>query len=1506
MREIKVFVSSPGDAQFERRRLERVVERLNGELSGSILLRTVRWETSFYSAHETFQSQIPPAAECDIVVAILRHRLGTELPADFPRMPDGSPYPSGTAYEVLTAIEARRTRELPDVYVFRYAEPPQVSLDDPAARSLAETQWSRLKGFFERWFLSPEGQFKAAFHVFASTDEFEDQAERLLRQWIEDHVLKDRSVVWPIEIKGSPFRGLDAFDARHAPVFFGRRRDTARAVDALKDGEEAGTAFLLIVGASGAGKSSLARAGVAPRLTAPGVVPAVDVWRVAMFRPGERAGDPFLALAEALLSPPASADTTLRALPELAAGPYPTPRQLADFLKGADDPQAALLPALDSVAEEEQARGGFERAVRADILVVVDQLDDLFAEDIPEDDRIRFGAVLGALARSGRIWVAATLRADLYERYVTVPELLRLKSEGRSYDLASPGEAELDEIVRGPAEAAALVYEADVSGRTLDERLLADAGRADMLPLLQFTLNRLFEERVVVEGATHLTHAAYDALGGLTGAIDLEAERAIAPLGERAVSRLPRLLRDLARPAAGDADAAAGHRLTIRSVPLQRAVHDAEAGRLVEALVNARILLAEGTGNAATVRIAHQRVLEAWGRARATVAENSDFFRIRQEVEDERQRWEDGGRRRDRLIRPGVPLAEAESIARRFRDELSPETRTFIAASGNRARLRQRLVAGAAIVFLGVAVAAAYLGWRANVAEDRAQRNYLTARNTVDTIVFDVAQGLRKVEGVRIESIRTILQEVQKAVDELAQSTPNEAGLFRSRATMMMLFGDVYMSAGDGPAGLKAYEESLAATRILAAEYPGDLDPQRDLLVSLVRVADAKSRMGDAEGTIAGLREALGVAHALTEAEPDNVLWQRDLAMVLERMGDFQTQSGDTPGAFARFDESLAAARRALAIAPQDSDAQEDLAVVLENVGDLRQRVGQTDEARTAFEESLDLRRALLAADPGLTERQRAVSVALVKLGDLMLQTGDISRAADSYRESAGVLRHLSSLDPENTRPLGDLAILENKLGDVSLRTGDFAAARSSYQVSLDTDRRLAELEPSNTEWQRSLAVDLNRMGDLAARTGDVDGALASYREARAIIEKLVKLDPDNIGWQRDLNFGLGKIADAEGMAGNLSGSLAAYETMLANARRLLDREPQNVEWRSDVALALERLGDARLRMGDAAAAKAAFEEARGQVRDLIAQDPTNQFRQSQMSILTQKTGDVALRRGDAAAALAAYDESLGIDRRLVEADPEDLPHRRGLAVSLNRVADVKRQTGDADAALAAYQESLDIARDLTRRQPQNTQYLSDVAFSLNRIADLKLAAGDTETALRNYDEALVIARQLSAAAPGVQSYRDAVALALQRIGDVKAARNDLSGALQTYEEELSIRRASENAEAADVTARRNLAMSLQRIGDVKTRQGDQEAALASYRETAAALEGLAATDPEQVFRKSDLVQIYARLAQVIGPARRREYLARALAIAEELKAAGRLTEDQKSWPDDLRKALGE
>lgn len=1278
MRNVRIFVSSPGDVDHERRRVDRVVERLNGEFAGTVRLKTIRWETDFYRAHATFQAQIPEAAECEIVIAIFRHRIGSELPADFARMEDDRPYPSGSAYEVLSAIAAYRSQGFPDVYVFRHPDPPMVRLDDPEAERVHQ-QWRRLKEFFDTWFLSQDGPFKAAFQHFGSTDEFEAQIDRLLRRWLEEKVLQGRAVLWPIETKGSPFRGLAAFGAKHAPVFFGRSRETARAIDLWKDAAGRGAPFLLVLGASGSGKSSLARAGLVPRLTAPGVVPGVDVWRVATMRPLEMPGGPIEVLATRLLDGEANIPEDERgrppALPEIADSDYRSPAQLAGLLAHAGAAATApILNALERVGRAERARHGYQRAVEAHLILLVDQLDELFAPDLATEQRETFVRLLQLLVETGRVWVLATLRADLYDRFLAEPALLALKTKGAACDLAPPGPAELAEIVRQPAEAADLVFETDPhTGERLDERLLREADRPDMLPLVQLVLDRLFEERVAGDSLVRLRIAAYESLGGLAGIVDRDAESALDGLDEEAIGALPRLLRRLAALNHYEADDARSRLadLTIRTVPLAEAGHDEPSRHLVEALLAARILLTSGEGAKAGVHLVHQRVLTDWVRARELVAANAEFYRVRDEVEEQRRRWESAGRSRDLLIPHGLPLAEAEAITARFGDELAPDTRNFIGASGRRARLQHRLATAAAGLFALLALAATAAGITAHNQQQRAERTLAAAKQAVNVMVVDVASGLRDVSGMRTETIRTLLERIEKSVDGLARDAPGDLALARLDLVMRDEFTRTYMAAGDLERARKSADAVLATGRALARRYPADPKWQRMRAVALNKIGILDLRTGDAAAAMRSFRQAQDILEHLLKGEADNAQWQRDLSSSLNGIGDVKAQQGDVKGALVAYQQGHAIISRLAKRDPGNRELQRELAVRALYWGDMKLRLGDRDAATAAYTEGLTILRALSRLDMDNSQWQRDIFVSLTRIGDVRFQAGNTAGALGRYQKALAIALRLSLRDPGNRQLLWDIASSRGKIGDARLGMGDRAAAAAEYESALAIMRQLVKRDPSNTAWQRDLSVSLNKMADLKLVAADVRGALPLYEEGLSIVSRLNRRDPNNTIWLRDNAISLSKIGDLKMQIGDNQGAAVNYQQALTTLRQISQRDAGNMMLERDLSVTLNKLGDAKVRMSEAAAAIADYAEALAIVRRLTAGDPGNALWQEDLRCTLEKIGDAKLGAGDRAAALAAYGEAVLILRRLAEHDTDNVQRQTDLAADFYRVAGV-------------------------------------------------------------------------------------------------------------------------------------------------------------------------------------------------------------------------------------------
>src|SRR5207248_2315985 len=149
---------------------------------------------------------------------------------------------------------------------------------------------------------------------------FEEQLYTHLRELLERRAgtrTEDVAIRW----HRPPFRGLLSFEYEHAPVFFGRTRARNELRELLARQETRGCAFVLVLGASGSGKSSMVKAGLLPDLMLPGMIGRVALVRWGLLRPSDAPADLVGALAAALL-----AET---ALPELSVLHYPQPELAA-------------------------------------------------------------------------------------------------------------------------------------------------------------------------------------------------------------------------------------------------------------------------------------------------------------------------------------------------------------------------------------------------------------------------------------------------------------------------------------------------------------------------------------------------------------------------------------------------------------------------------------------------------------------------------------------------------------------------------------------------------------------------------------------------------------------------------------------------------------------------------------------------------------------------------------------------------------------------------------------------------------------------------------------------------------------------------------------------------------------------------------------------------------------------------------------------------------------------
>jgi formylglycine-generating enzyme required for sulfatase activity len=417
-----------------------------------------------------------------------------------------------------------------------------------------------------------------------------------------DELLDWRAKMPRLADRTSPYPGFLSFNEAQASVFFGRDD----AIDALETRILAlpghRSEWLLLLGASGCGKSSLLRAGLIPRLRG-------------------AAGQGFLVV-----------------------DPFRLDRQPLHSLAS----QLALAMERDGLTAQFSGEGTPEQLLddcyrwrlhcrRQDAIVVlpIDQLEDLFSGGLAAGASAaeRFLVFLADLLAvpQGRVLVVATMRTDFLAVLEARRDALQKEDAKRRLTwqvepIQPMGPARYAEVIEGPARQMGLALEPG-----LMPELVADTGSGDALPLLAYTLADLWNSHkgrgfqpVVVEGVgqVHLLRRDLKTIGGVSGSVRTKADALLdgctleqrAALREAFVDHLVRISEE------GDG-LAAKQRAPLAELP-------PASWPLVQQFVEERLLVSD----AGVVEIAHEALLRTWEPLKGWIEEGREELLQRQRV----------------------------------------------------------------------------------------------------------------------------------------------------------------------------------------------------------------------------------------------------------------------------------------------------------------------------------------------------------------------------------------------------------------------------------------------------------------------------------------------------------------------------------------------------------------------------------------------------------------------------------------------------------------------------------------------------------------------------------------------------------------------------------------------------------------------------------------------------------------------------------------------------------
>jgi tetratricopeptide (TPR) repeat protein len=932
----------------------------------------------------------------------------------------------------------------------------------------------------------------------------------------------------PIVIR--PYRGLLSFDRAHARFYVGRTTEIVQVRNRLDElAHQGAPRLLLLVGASGVGKSSLAQAGVVPALLETGVD-----WAPVIARPAD---DP---------------------LPRLEA------RLRAQ--------KSRLLVVVDQLEEVFDAPGGHGGAA-----AYLQRLWSLAGDE--------HGSTVLATLRIDALDAFGETRIDASTGHT----LEQLVAGIHGYYVCHLGREAILEVIRTPARHVGLELDDGLAERLCAETL----SEPGALPMLEVALERLWQARrgrrlpasAFEDGlAVTLARQAHACLERLPTEQREHARRILVRIATgpdigiaswRRRTTVQRL-----RPARPE-----------RRAAFEAALEGLVRDRLV-VVGEAREVRGEpGSGGRGDVpvELAHALLLRRWEALRRWIDDDRPKLQAIRELE----RWAMEWKRRGTLLTAEQLAYVAQAMLAEDGDDVDDRMRRLLQASrqaiARRKRLRRWSVAamGSTAIVLAVASFVAVTQRdKARLQFERAEKALAEAEiqteraedalreeahqtqlaqlrldqaTTLARVLID--ETLPKLEYVPprsvrkeiIEGLRAMLLELELGDGDLdaqqqrylvyllrgdealhtdvldrARREYEEAfaittalvedgheSVRRDVATCAMKLGDVARRGYDLDAALDWFQRALDIVEVLVAEKPRDERARRQLAWSLRELADVQVRRGKRNAARGLLLRAREIVEEQARTDPDSSRTQRDLWVMLITVGDFELRGDDSVAARSLYERALRVAEARLQAHPDVPGGPNTLAVSMNKLGELEAKVGRSTTACELYRRALALREDMIKADPLSAETQSSLAVSLERVAACHEKLHELEAARELFGRSSALRRALAEADPNNPLKQRTMLVPLERLATIEQLAGNIAEARELHKRVLDARVARAEAYPDDFEAQEDLWVSLEQLGAVEWAAGNPDEAVRLFRRALTIADALAAAAPDDAEIER-------------------------------------------------------------------------------------------------------------------------------------------------------------------------------------------------------------------------------------------------------------------------------------------------------------------------------------------------------------------------------------------------------
>ncbi len=385
-------------------------------------------------------------------------------------------------------------------------------------------------------------------------------------------------------ITGSPYLGLRKFEVDDKDKFFGRDNWIIELTDYLKQKN-----VLLLLGASGSGKSSLVQAGLIPKLKDNlGANKLVNL----TFVPDV---NPFESFYGCLL-----ANRYKQSQVKLA--------------------QAVKEDTLIKVVERLKNNSDLW-------FIFIDQFEELFTRTPKTERDIFIKSLIKLIEKNDSlVKIVMTMRADFLDKLSPYPSLGKIHDQ-YSKMLTDMDESELRLAIAEPAARNGVIFE-----KGLINQIIADFyEQAGSLPLLQYTLDLLWEKNHIQERVLNIK--IYQDIGGVTGALEKQADKIYSQFNEQQRKAAEEIFLELISLEGEKAVSRRANKSSFEQEEMQREV--------LYQLIDNRLLVSKGEDGKATVEVAHEALLRSWQVLQDLIREKEEIIVLRSRLYADAKQWDD-------------------------------------------------------------------------------------------------------------------------------------------------------------------------------------------------------------------------------------------------------------------------------------------------------------------------------------------------------------------------------------------------------------------------------------------------------------------------------------------------------------------------------------------------------------------------------------------------------------------------------------------------------------------------------------------------------------------------------------------------------------------------------------------------------------------------------------------------------------------------------------------------